>query len=187
MYTEKLLIVIAVIFSLHQAIGQSLSPNAIPQVERQLWKINFLLPGVEYERGLGSFATVNINPYFDVGYSSNFVLGNAWLVQPALDVQLRRYYNLLRRAGKGKRTEGNSANYFALDLLGVGRSIVDTDNFRNVYYYGLGPVWGIQRTYRSRFNLSFQAGVAYATDGFGEENYLVRLNLRLGLALKRRR
>ena len=112
-------------------------------------------------------------------------IGNAWLVQPSLDVQLRRYYNLLRRSAKEKRVDGNSASFVALNLFGVGRSIVDAEDFRNHYYYGLGPVWGIQRTFRSKFNLSFQTGVAYLTDGFGREDYLIRLNLRLGLVLKR--
>ena len=32
---------------------------------------------------------------------------------------------LLRRAAKGKRTSNNSGNFVALDVLGVGRSIVD--------------------------------------------------------------
>ena len=187
MLMQKLLIATFILFSVRQVTGQPSLSDSIPRVERQLWKINFLLPGVEYEQALGNFTTININPYLDLGYSSNFVLGDAWLVQPALNVQLRRYYNLLGRAAKEKRTLRNSGNFVALDLLGVGRSIVDRESHLDAYYYGLGPVWGLQRTYRSNFNLSFQAGLAYITNGFGNESYLVRLNLRIGLALKRRR
>ena len=165
--------------------GQALSPDDVPQVERRLWKIGFVLPGIEYERSLGSFTSINVNPHLNVGYSSNFALGNAWLVQPAIDVQLRKYYNLLKRAAKEKNTTGNSANFVALNIFRVSRSIVDTEDFRNHHYYGLGPIWGIQRTYRSNFNLSFQAGIAYAVDSFGREDYLVLLKVRLGLALRR--
>lgn len=183
---EKLLLIIVILLNLERAVGQDLPSEAVSKVEQNLWKAHLILPGIEYERALGSFSTVNINPYFELGYSSSFVLGDAWLVQPSLDVQLRRYYNLPKRAAKGKKVEGNSANLVALNLFGVGRSIVDAESFRNHHYYGLGPVWGFQRTYRSNFNLSFQAGLAYITDGFGQEQYLIRLNLRLGLALRRR-
>ena len=185
--TQKLATIIIFLLGTYPAVGQSLLPDSIPHVERNLWKVNFLLPGAEYERALGEVTTVNVNPYFGLGYSSNFALGDAWSVQPSLDVQFRRYYNLLRRAAKGKRTSGNSGNFVALDLIGVGRSIVDREARLDTYYYGLGPVWGLQRTYRSNFNLSFQAGGAYVTNGFGDETFLLRLNLRLGLALKRRR
>ena len=71
----------------------------------------------------------------------------------------------------------------ALDLLGVGPSVVDSEDFCNYYYYGLGPVWGIQRRFRSNFNISFQAGVIYISDGFGDEGFVPRLKLRVGLAL----
>ena len=74
--------------------GANLCHHSIPRAARSLWKVNFLLPGAEYERALGRFSTVNVNPYFGLGYSSNFLLGDAWSVQPSLDVQLRRYYNI---------------------------------------------------------------------------------------------
>ncbi|MFP4089056.1 MAG: hypothetical protein ACLFT3_02020 [Cyclobacteriaceae bacterium] len=157
--------------------------DEVVTVKPYLWKINFLLPGFEYERRLGNTTTLNANPYFDIGYSSNFILGDAWLVQPSLDVQLRQYYNLHRRFTKGKRVAGNSANFLALSIFGVGRSIVDRQDFRNHYYYGLGPVWGFQRTFRSRFNLSFSAGPAFTRDGFRNDSFILRLNLRLGLAV----
>ncbi len=184
---KKLLPLIICVLSVFGAIGQDSStmPISIPTVEPVLLKANFILPGIEYERALGRFTTVNVNPYLDLGYSSNFVLGSAWLVQPSLNIQLRRYYNLLKRTARNKKTEGNSASFVALDLLGVGRSIIDAEDFRNYYYYGLGAVWGIQRTYRSNFNFSFQTGVAYISDGFGRESYLLRLNLRVGILLKR--
>ena len=144
------------------------------------------MPGVEFETALGSFSTVNINPYVELGYTSNFAFGDAWLVQPSVNVQFRRYYNLLRRSARGKRTAGNSANYLAIDVLGVGRSVVDREDFRNYSYYGLGPMWGMQRTFRSNFNLSFQAGAMYVQGHRITEGWIIRLNLRVGLALKRK-
>lgn len=183
---KKLLIIATTLLTFNKVVGQTVSVDSVPSVEHHLWKANFFFPGIEYERVLGNFATVNINPYIDLGYSSNIALGDAWLVQPSLDVQLRRYYNLLKRSAKGKRTAGNSASFVALSVFGVGRSVVDAEDFRNHYYYGLGPVWGIQRTYRSNFNISFKSGIAYTRNGFGDEEYLLYLNLRLGLALRKR-
>jgi hypothetical protein len=183
---KKLLIVIITLLSLNKVVGQTLSLDSVPSVEHHLWKVNFFLPGIEYERALGNFATVNLNPYFGLGYSSNIALGSAWLVQPSLDVQFRRYYNLLKRSVKGKRTEGNSASFVAISVFGVGRSVVDAEDFRNHYYYGLGPIWGIQRTFRSNFNISFKSGLTYIRSEVGDERYLLYLNVRVGLALRKR-
>jgi len=163
------------------AFGQNKTEAELTAVESHVWKFNFLLPGLEYEKRLGNTSSLNINPYFDLGYSSNFIFGDAWLVQPSLDVQLRQYYNLHKRFAKGRRVAGNSANFLALSVFGVGRSIVDRQDFRNHYYYGAGPVWGFQRTYQSKLNLSFSVGPAFFSNGLGNEGLVLRLNLRLGL------
>lgn len=185
--TIRLVTVLIIALSVGQGgLAQTFPTDSIPTVERRLWKINFLVPGAEFETALGSFSTVNINPYVGLGYSYISSLGDAWLVQPSIDVQFRRYYNLLKRNAKGKRTAGNSANYLAIDVLAVGRSVVDGEDFRNFSYYGLGPVWGMQRTFRSNFNLSFQAGAMYTQSQGAEDGWIVRLNLRLGLALTRK-
>ena len=98
----RLFFIVALLFWLiTPSLAQQNFDDQVPSVTTNLWKVNLILPGVEYERALGNFSTININPYVDLGYSSNFVLGDAWLVQPSLDVQLRRYYNLLRRSAKG--------------------------------------------------------------------------------------
>lgn len=174
-------IVVSLIITVN-VFGQSSSQKEPPAVESQIWKFHFLLPGLEYERRLGNTTSININPFIGLGYSSNFVFGDAWLVQPSLDVQLRQYYNLYKRSTKGRRVTGNSANFLALSVFGIGRSIVDKQDFRNHYYYGLGPVWGFQRTYKSKFNLSFSTGPAFISDGVGGEGFILRLNIRLGLA-----
>lgn len=163
------------------AFGQSSTENEPPAVESQVWKINFLLPGLEYERKLGNSTTLNANAYLRFGYSSNFIFGDAWLVQPSLDVQFREYYNLYKRLAKGKRISGNSANFFALGVFGVGRSIVDRQDFRNYSYFGIGPLWGLQRTFPRKFNYSFSVGPSVINSGSDDIEFLLRLNLRLGL------
>ncbi|MGB3780810.1 MAG: hypothetical protein WA960_20775 [Tunicatimonas sp.] len=188
--TKIVVLATLLLFTTRYGLAQRIYPDSIPSVTTNFWKANFLLPGVEYERALGNFSTVNINPYVSVGYSSNFALGSGWIVQPSLDIQLRRYYNLLRRAARGKSVSGNSASFVALDFLGVGRSVVDAQDYRNYSFYGLGPVWGIQHTFRSNFNLSFQAGVMYTQngyeDGWWDRGFLPRLNLTVGWALRRK-
>ena len=184
MYKKYIIVFIVFLVTL-SAFGQNKTEADLPVVESHIWKFNFLLPGIEYEKRLGSTSSINFNPYFELGYSSNFVFGDAWLVQPSLDVQLRQYYNLYKRSRKGKRVVGNSANFLALSVFGVGRSIVDRQDFRNHYYYGAGPLWGFQRTYQSKLNLSFSVGPAFFSTGLGEERLLLRLNFRLGLGLLR--
>ena len=180
--TKTIILIALLLFTTGYGSAQRIYPDSIPSVATNFWTANFLLPGVEYERALGNFSTVNVNPYVSLGYSSNFALGSSWVVQPSLDVQFRRYYNLLRRAARGKNVSGNSGSFVALDVLGVGRSVVDSENYRNFSFFGIGPVWGIQHTFRSNFNLSFQAGVMYAQNGWWDSGFLPRLNLTVGWA-----
>lgn len=154
------------------------------RTEPRLFKINLLAPGFEYEIALGSSTTLNINPYLTGGYASSEGL----LVFPAIQGQFRKYYNLIRRQAKGKRTTGNSGNFIGLAGFGVGRSITSTEGnpvFQN--YYGAGPVWGLQRTYQSKLNIGLSGGVGYAFSPYSNNQRLaLLLNFRLGWVLSKK-
>ena len=154
------------------------------RTEPHLFKINLLAPGLEYEVALGSSTTLNINPYLTGGYASSEGL----LIFPAIQGQFRKYYNLMRRQAKGKRTVGNSGNFIGLAGFGVGRPITNAEG-SNIFrsYYGAGPVWGLQRTYRSKFNLGLSGGVGYAFSTYSNDQQIVLLlNLRIGWVLSKK-
>jgi hypothetical protein len=88
------------------------------EVEKKMFKINFLLPGVEYEFSTSKNSTININPGF--GFNNLYHNSDNDKLQyyaPFLDLQSKWYYNFKKRALDGKNTKGNSADYVAIKCI----------------------------------------------------------------------
>lgn len=164
--------------------AQELS-GTTPALNQNLWKADILAPGLVYERRVGHSLSVAINPSLGIGYGYASALGSSWLVQPTLDLQLRRYYNLERRAEKGKVVDGNSGSFFALSVFGASRSLTDSEAFTSDYHFGIGPLWGFQRTYSNNFNVSLQLGGVYSRNTSGAQGLSPQINLGLGFVLKK--
>jgi hypothetical protein len=62
-----------------------------------------LLPGFVYEHGLSDKKYTLLRIEFRFGYTSNS-FGNTWTFYPYINEQFRHYYNLKKRAEKGKVT-----------------------------------------------------------------------------------
>jgi len=91
---------------------------------------------------------------------------NSGSIGAVIAVEPRWYYNLKRRANKGKRIDGNSGNYFSLR----GRYHVHSMSRgaeNSIYYLLVAPTWGIRRNIGKHFN--YEAGVG-AGLGFGYED-----------------
>lgn len=154
-------------------------------LSQNLWKADILAPGQVYEHRVDHRLTVAINPSLGIGYAYGGTFGSVWVVQPTVDVQLRRYYNLERRADKGKVTDGNSGSFFALSVFGATPTLTDTEAFGSNYHFGIGPLWGFQRTYDNNFNVSLQLGPVYSRNTSGEQGVLPQINLGLGFVLRK--
>lgn len=130
-------------------------------VAKNQFKINFLLsPGFVYEHGFSEKNTLYSEACVLLGYRSNSNYGEStWYFVPRITEQFRHYYNLEKRATKGKRTANNSGNFIALHANYDFQSI-STNKWFNEYItaFSAGPVWGIQRTYKGKFNMDLNIG-----------------------------
>jgi hypothetical protein len=183
MKTRPLLTLALLLTTFQVAQAQDEQPAT---VAKSLFKINFLAPGLEYERGLNESMTLNINTSmgFEIGYNS--ITGLNTYLYPSLGLQARKYYNLDKRIEKGKNTAFNSGNFIALSAFGSTPSILNNENRVNEASYGIGPVWGMQRNYKSGFNLTLALGAGYTKNHFGESKVAPLAGLNLGFLIGRR-
>jgi hypothetical protein len=151
-----------------------------PAVEKNLFKINLLLPGVVYEHGFDTKNTLYSELSVGFGFSKNDVWGKNWALYPNLNEQLRHYYNLEKRIKKGRRTQGNSGNFYALNAVYNFESINTNSGFNtSVPSVTIAPVWGFQRTNNSNFNSSFNGGIGYNINQNQSKMVLI-LNFSIG-------
>ncbi|TRX30865.1 hypothetical protein FNW52_19685 [Flavobacterium sp. ZT3R18] len=136
-------------------------------VEKNQFKINLILPGVVYEHGFSDKNTLYSELSFGVGYSSSGFRGSTWSYYPTINEQYRHYYNIEKRAGKGKRTIGNSGDFYGLNTIYRFESINSNSNYSSsAPSITVAPVWGFQRTYKHNFNLSLNGGIGYKFDKY---------------------
>lgn len=183
MKTKTLLTLAVILTSFTVAKAQGEQPAI---VSKNLFKINFLAPGLEYERGLTESTTLNINTSlgFEIGYNS--ITGLNTYLYPSLGLQARKYYNLNKRNEKGKNAAFNSGNFIALSAFGSTPSILNNENRVNEASYGVGPVWGMQRNYNSGFNLTLTLGAGYFKSSLGDKSISPLMGLGLGFLIGRR-
>ena len=124
-------------------------------------KITFLSPGVSYEMRIAKNQSIYSQGFMGIsggiGYSSNLGTTSYFHLDPALTLQYRYYYDLLKRENKGKRTEMNSANYISPVFETI--FYKDRDYDEQFTINTVGVVWGLQRNYRSRFSLDLNFGI----------------------------
>lgn len=126
-------------------------------VEKGIWKINFLPLSFSYEFRVEESMTVMVEPSFGFNYLSNGFI----YFSPNVNLYYRYYYNFSNRNLKGKRTAKNSANYIGAIMYfsfwdAAWSSNLSSDDF--ITYFGFGPVWGIQRNYPKHFSLGINLG-----------------------------
>lgn len=138
-------------------------------VEKNQFKINMLLPGFVYEHGFDAKNTLYSEVSLGLGFSANSNNSN-FAFYPNINEQFRHYYNLEKRAGKGKRTARNSGNFLGLNAIYNFESISTNRDYREaVPSFTVGALWGLQRTYKGRFNLEFSVGPGVNFDKYDTE------------------
>jgi hypothetical protein len=144
----------------------------IVSVAKNQFKINPLLsPGFVYEHGFSTKNTLYSEASLIIGYRKSGVYNEStWYFIPRINEQFRHYYNLEKRAAKGKRTANNSGNFVAL-YADYGFESISTNKWFNEYCpsFTIGPVWGIQRTYKGKFNIDLNLGVGANFDKYDTE------------------
>ena len=131
-------------------------------------KINFLNPGISYEKPVGKFQSLVGQAYLSTSFSlsgSSSGTQSSISFDPALSLQYRFYYNYERRQKKGKRTEMNSLNYFSPTIQTIfSKQRISSSHFMEINRRAcntVGVVWGFQRNYRKRFSLDLNLGLGY--------------------------
>ncbi|MEP6929776.1 MAG: hypothetical protein ABI850_07180 [Flavobacterium sp.] len=146
--------------------------DAPTTVMKNQFKINVLLsPGFVYEHGFSAKNTLYSELSTALGYRHNGYYNESTLFfVPQINEQFRHYYNLEKRAAKGKRTAYNSGNFIALSAIYSFKSISVNDWFNeDESSVTIAPVWGFQRTYKGKFNLEVNLGAGVFMDKFDTE------------------
>lgn len=177
---NKYFIIILSIFGMYSLFGQS----RVSVVENQ-FKVNVLLPGLVYEHGFNDKNALYSEVSLGFAYRSNYYAGSSWQLYPNINEQFRHYYNLDKRALKGRRVTHNSGNFVALNAIYNFKSISTNNNFsEDTSSFTIAPVWGLQRTYNRNFNLGLNIGVGYNFDKYDNE-FVPVINFTLGWVIGR--
>ncbi len=127
---------------------------------------------------------------FDSGiWGGTFYDKTGFLMTPVLTLEPRYYYNLQKREGKSKRTDGNTGNFLSLKTSFHPDWFV-ISNYSNISIISdisIIPTWGIRRSigkhinFETGFGLGYQHVFAKQAGYFQDENYvLYNLHLRIG-------
>jgi len=182
---KKLLLTIFCLIGIHSYAQEY---NSVSEIEdgftENVFRINFLNPGVEYELALGQKSTLSAGLGIAYGGSYPDLSGNGsgfiYLISPFLDVQYKRFYNFEKRLAKNKNIAHNSGNFLSARIYTRGETIESNFSRTSNYDFAVGPTWGIQRNYGS-FHLLFDVGSIYYLDTKGNGNWFpIMLQLNLG-------
>lgn len=155
-----------------------------PTVKKNQFKINVLLPGIVYEHGFDEKNTLYSEISTGFAFRNESSSGFAHAFYPNINEQLRHYYNLDKRAAKGKVTTNNSGGFIAFNAIYNFQSISSNESllYSNPSIT-IAPVWGFQRTYKGNFNLGLNIGLGY-TIGKYDNGVATVLNFSLGWVIK---
>ena len=153
------------------SITMQAQDEAVANVEKSQFKINFLFPGFVYEYGFDDKNTLYSEACLGIGYRYNSYYDESTMYfLPMINEQFRHYYNLEKRARKGKRTAYNSGNFIAMSATYSFQSISTNEKYAEYCpSFTIAPVWGFQRTYKRKFNLEVNLGAGVNFDRFDTE------------------
>jgi len=97
-----------------------------------------------------------------------------------LGLESRFYYNMEKRNSKGKNTNYNAANYFAVDCRYLFKSIA-SQNTASVSGILISPSWGIRRVYNGRWLLEISPGINFIIDSYSNVSWMPRIKLKFGI------
>jgi hypothetical protein len=153
-----------------------------------------------YEEPLGKQWALRGEVGLDLFYYEAYIYNGTSLAKdkgtffaPQVTLEPRWYYNIEKRAQKGRHTENNSANYFSLaikfypDLFKIG----GPDYVNVPDQLSFIPKWGIRRAIaKSNFNYELAFGVGYMTylsdTQFltSKDDVAIDLHVRIGYTIK---
>ena len=151
------------------AITLSLSFNSIAQnasVEKSIWGIQtgFLGIWINNELKLSESIALRSEIGLDLDvFDTDFGDSKNYFSAPVITIEPRWYYNFNKRVKKGKRTDGNSANFIALKTSYHPDWFVISqyENFSIISDLSIVPTWGIRRNIGKHFGYETGIGLGY--------------------------
>lgn len=158
-------LLLAALFCSSLAWAQTSLPSTLTSVEKSITGVQAGFLGISVynesrfanDIALRSSANLNAGFWFGDEIESGFILA------PELSLEPKYYYNLERRARKGKSTARNSGNYISLDVKYFPDwFVISSEKDLNVLSsIGIVPTYGIRREFGSNFNYEFKVGFGY--------------------------
>lgn len=183
---KKLLTCAAIFCALFSGFAQSNTT-----VEKSIWNAQTGILGlyVYNEYRLADKFALRSEIGLDGGFSTNGD-DTKWGLLPAINLEPRYYYNIAKRAAKGRNTSGNASNFVTV-LVKYSPDWFIISNKENVIsenLIGIVPKWGIRRNIgQSKFNYEAGIGIGYYSYiGSGRNRYnnpegvALDLHLRIG-------
>lgn len=175
---KKIYIALLAIFLLQPVFAQDNQQE--PSVEKSLFNIQTGLVGawVSYEARLSNRWALRTEVGLDLWYYETYQLtkkDEGVLLTPSINIEPRWYYNLNKRADKGKHIENNSANFLTVafryypDLFIIG----GPDNLYVPDQISIIPKWGIRRAI-AKSNFNYELGIGVGPIFYFKEESVVR-------------
>lgn len=160
-------------------------------VEQSVWNVQTGILGVfaNNEYRLADKLALRTEVGLDLGVAAN-LYETKWGLIPAVNVEPRYYYNIAKRAARGRNTAGNASNFVTVlvkynpdwFLISSSNNIVTENQIAFI------PKWGLRRNLgQSKFNYEAGIGIGYYTYVGPDRRYYdnpesvaVDLHLRIG-------
>jgi hypothetical protein len=116
----------------------------------------------------------------ELGLYTEIQSGVGYFMAPEITIEPRWYYNLNKRAKKGKKTRNNNSNFLTLktSYRSDAFEISNYKNKRAQNNFFIIPKWGIRRNINKNFN--FETGFGIGAEFLEKTNPVVELHLRFG-------
>ncbi len=139
----------------------SVTGQSAPGLDIYQLKANVLFPGLGFEKALGIrqsiFGEASLLPGLQI---TERIFD--FHIFPGVEGQYRYYISMKRRAARGRRVAGNSADYLTASATLYFGKIIDIKQATTGSYFGIaGPSYGIQRTMENGFYMRTEFGVGY--------------------------
>ncbi len=156
-------------------------------VEKGLFKVNALYPGVSYELGVGKNTTFNFDAVILFALRGGSDRDTEFGLFPGVGADFRYFYNMDRRLGKDKNIFGNSGNYIGVaNKFNPGDAVIGNLDFVSSFYYSAAIVYGIQRMRPKGFYWGVSFGPAVFVDDYDAGAGLA-IDVKLGWVLGKRK
>ncbi|MFP9098737.1 hypothetical protein ACLI09_06770 [Flavobacterium sp. RHBU_24] len=185
---KRIICIAAVIFCITITHAQD-APAAT--VEKSVFNVQtgFLGLYANNEYGLSNHIALRT----EVGLEPGFTIrpdDSEWSVLPMINLEPRYYYNIEKRAGKGRNVSGNAASFFTVSVRCNPDLVLYStqEDAKMATFLGFVPKWGIRRNIgQSKFNYEAGIGIGYYTLLGNDKKYYdetegvaLDLHLRIG-------